>query len=316
MSSSEHQSHQPSNQEIEIDLKELITTIWQGRWKIAIITIITIFLGAFYAFSQINVYRADALLAPVAEESTSALSSIGGSLGGLAGLAGIDLGSAGIDKKILGIETLKSRAFLQNFIQKYDLLIPLLGSKGWDEESKTWIINPEEYNIQEKKWINYEKEPSLLIAYSVFEKYIDVIEDAKTGIVELTVDSYSPKYAKEWAENLVHEVNNYLRKQDVIEAKRSIEFLEEQLSKNQVSEMQTVLYQLVEQQTKTMMLAEVRNGYVFRVIDPPVIPEEKVKPRRGQILVLSAVLGLALGMFFVFFSNKLKKDFSAIEVKK
>ena len=47
------------------------------------------------------------------------------------------------------------------------------------------------------------------------------------------------------------------------------------------------------------MLAEVRPEYVFKTIDPAVIPEEKSKPSRALTCVLGTFLGGMLGMVVV-----------------
>jgi uncharacterized protein involved in exopolysaccharide biosynthesis len=48
-----------------------------------------------------------------------------------------------------------------------------------------------------------------------------------------------------------------------------------------------------------VMLAEVRPEYVFKTIDPAVIPEEKSKPGRALICVLGTLIGGALGVLLV-----------------
>jgi len=66
--------------------------------------------------------------------------------------------------------------------------------------------------------------------------------------------------------------------------------------------MQTVFSQLIEEQTKTMMLAEVRSEYVFTTLDPAVIPEDKSSPKRGAIVFVGLFVGLLVGVIFNFFS--------------
>ena len=61
--------------------------------------------------------------------------------------------------------------------------------------------------------------------------------------------------------------------------------------------MQTIFYQLIEEQTKTIMLANVRKDYVFKTIDPAIIPEEKDKPKRALIVILGTMLGGMLSIF-------------------
>ena len=66
-----------------------------------------------------------------------------------------------------------------------------------------------------------------------------------------------------------------------------------------VTEMQKIFFQLIEEQTKTIMLAEVREEYVFKTVDPAVVPEEKSKPKRALICILSVLLGGMLSMMIV-----------------
>ncbi|MCV9388483.1 Wzz/FepE/Etk N-terminal domain-containing protein [Reichenbachiella ulvae] len=76
-------------QEDEIDLVELVKTIWSGRLFIAKVTGIFIVLGLVIAFTSPVEYEASTRLLPeVADNGSQNL----GGLGSLAGLAGIDLG--------------------------------------------------------------------------------------------------------------------------------------------------------------------------------------------------------------------------------
>jgi uncharacterized protein involved in exopolysaccharide biosynthesis len=72
--------------------------------------------------------------------------------------------------------------------------------------------------------------------------------------------------------------------------------------------MQTVFYQLIEEQTKTIMLAEVSPEYVFQTIDPANFPDEKTKPNRPLIVILGTFFGVMLSLLIVliryFFSIK------------
>jgi hypothetical protein len=75
--------------------------------------------------------------------------------------------------------------------------------------------------------------------------------------------------------------------------------------------MQTVFYQLIEEQTKTIMLAEVSKEYVLKTIDPANAPEEKAKPKRALIVVLGTMLGGILSVLFVLIRYFTKKGTTA-----
>src|SRR5690606_17452194 len=91
----------------------------------------------------------------------------------------------------------------------------------------------------------------------------------------------------------------HVKEQDVTEANSAIAYLRKQLDSTQLVEMQRVFFDLIESQTRIIMLADARDDYVFRVIDPAVAPEEKVRPRRGLIAVLGTLSGGLLAVIFV-----------------
>ena len=48
-----------------------------------------------------------------------------------------------------------------------------------------------------------------------------------------------------------------------------------------------------------MMLANVRDEYVFKTIDPAIVPENKSEPKRALICVLGTLLGGLLALIYV-----------------
>ena len=55
------------------------------------------------------------------------------------------------------------------------------------------------------------------------------------------------------------------------------------------------------------MLAEIREQYVFKIIDPPFIPEDKAEPRRSAICIAITSLGLFISIIIAqikFFRRK------------
>ncbi|XQF93037.1 hypothetical protein ACOBV9_02180 [Pseudoalteromonas espejiana] len=90
-----------------------------------------------------------------------------------------------------------------------------------------------------------------------------------------------------------------MKKRDVNEAIKSQKFLTEQLNTTKVADMRSVLYNLYEEQAKTIMFANVRDEYIFKTIDPAFAPEEKESPRRALICILGAIGGLLISIFLV-----------------
>ncbi len=287
----------------EIDLRELWRVIWQGKWIILACTLVLAAGAVFYAIKQPNIYKAQALLAPADNES-GGLSAMARQYGGLASLAGINLGGGGSDKTALAIEVLQSRKFITDFIERHNLLVPLMAVKGWNRDTDELILDGELYDSTSDLWVRQvdppqTPKPTPWEAHKAFNKLMAVSEAKDTGMVTVAVEHLSPTVAKQWVDWLVEDVNAVMKAKDVREAQNSIEFLGKQLQRTSVTEMQNVFYQLIEEQTKTIMLSEVRDEYVFTTVDPAVVPEEKAKPKRALIAVLGTILGGMLGVMIV-----------------
>ncbi|KGJ93592.1 Wzz/FepE/Etk N-terminal domain-containing protein [Colwellia psychrerythraea] len=293
------------SQDEEIDLAELWRAIWAGKFTIIIISMIFAIASVFFALSKPNIYKASAILAPASSEGgAGGFGALAGQFGGLASMAGINLGGGGGDKTALALEVIKSRSFIENFITKHDLLVPLMASKNWDITSNILIVNEELYDKTNKKWIREVKapkkaEPSSWEAYKEFSDILTVSQDKKTSMVNISVEFFSPPIAKQWLTWLIEDINEFMREQDQIEAKASIDYLTEQLVNIKVSTMETVFYQLIEEQTKNMMLTKVKNEYVLKTIDAAQVPDTKAKPKRALIVVLGTILGGILSILIV-----------------
>ena len=127
-------------------------------------------------------------------------------------------------------------------------------------------------------------------------------------MVVLSISWHDPEKAQLWANRLVAVFNEHMRSQAVDEATKSIDYLNKQLAQTSVMEMQQMLYSLIEDSTKKIMLANVRSEYAFKVIDPAVVPERKIKPKRSLIVILGFVIGFFMAIFFVFFREFIKKS--------
>ena len=291
---------QPYYPDDEIDLRELFATLWRGKWIVIATTIIFAAAGVFYALSKPNIYQSSVLIAPVQDEG-----GLSGQLGGLASLAGISLGSGGSNQTVMARAVLQSRAFLTDFIHRHNLIIPLMASDAWDMESEKWLINREVYNPEAGEWLTDEEGKSLKptnwdMVKTFKENHLSMSSDEETGMVTLNIKSQAPPVAKDWAEKLVHDINEHMRAQDVEEAEARIAYLEEKLGDTNIAGMQQVFYQLIESETRTVMLTNAQDEYVFKTVDPAVVPQEKSEPKRALIAIVATMLGGMLGVFIVF----------------
>ncbi len=290
--------------EDEIDLRELFAALWRGKWWIVVSTLVGAVIAVILAISLPNIYRSEALLAPSAEQQGGGLAAMAAQFGGLASLAGVNLSGGGPDKTAIAVEIGKSRQFLSHFIRQHQLEVPLMAVTKADKLTGELLINEDIYDVARKKWVREVPsgkpvEPTDWELVKAFRNIASISQDAKSGLVTVAVEYYSPESAKQWVDWLVSDLNEAMKLRDQTDATRNISYLKAQLEKTPVADMQKVFYQLIEDQTKTLMLAEVNQEYVFKTLDPAVVTEEKAKPKRALIAVLGTLLGGMLGVMIV-----------------
>ncbi len=287
----------------EIDLKELFGVLWTGKFQIMGVTVMATIIAVAMAINMPNIYRSEALLAPVSA-SGGGMGGLASKFGGLASLAGISLPSGGSDKTGLGIEVMKSRQFMQDFIAKRQILPDLMAAEAWDRSSGDIVVDDDVYDVQAQQWLREvdpprTPEPSVQEAHEVFQQVLSVSQDKESGLVTIAIEHMSPIVAQQWVTWLVQDINETMRKQDVEQAERSISYLTEQIQSTSISELQAGFFDLIQQQTETIMLAKASPEYLFKTIDPAVVPELKAKPKRALIAVLGTMLGGMLGVLIV-----------------
>ncbi len=222
-------------------------------------------------------------------------------------------GGGGSDKTALALEVLKSRDFVGRFIEKYDLFVPLMAAEGWSRGDNRLKINPEVYDVENKTWVRvvkapFQPKPSVLETYEEFKKLFNVSQDKSTSMVTLSVEHFSPFLAQKWVSILVKEINEEMRRRELEEAERSINYLTNQINKTDIADVRTMLFSLVEEQTKTVMLANVRSEYVFKTLDPAVVAELKSGPKRALICILAVLLGGMVSIVWVLIRHFVKKS--------
>lgn len=285
-------------EEGEVDLLEYWRIFVRYKTMIISITLLATIAAVAIAFRLTPIYRAEVLLAPVSDDEQSSMSAIIGQVGGLASLAGINLGSSGgATDQVLA--TLTSKSFIGKFIDE-EKLMPLLFADKWDKTTSQQIVE------------SSDGFPTAQDAYKRFnDQILDVSTDKKTGLVTLSVQWKDPQQAANWANKLVARINRHEQQLAISEAEQSIAYLKQQLAKTSVVEMQQSVYQLMEAQTKKIMLASVRDQYAFKVIDPAVAPENRLKPNRKMITLLGFILGLMAALIGALVWERISKLKSA-----
>jgi uncharacterized protein involved in exopolysaccharide biosynthesis len=296
----------------EIDLRELFGVLWAGKIKIIAITAVFAIASINYALSVPNQYKATALLAP-AQSDGGGLSGALGQLGGLASLAGVSIGGGGSSEGQIAQEIMKSWSYIEGFITDNDLAVELAAVQGWNKGSNELQINDSVYDTENKKWL-IENEagvtgpPNSWNLFQAFSGRLAVSEDNRSGLVSVSIEHYSPQVAKRWVDLYVESINRFMQQRQVDKVTRNIAYLQEQIGKTSIAEMRDVFYSIIEEQTKSKMLAEASPDYAFVAVGPSMVPEQKSQPKRALICILGMLLGGMLSVLLVLVMHYARKS--------
>jgi uncharacterized protein involved in exopolysaccharide biosynthesis len=258
-----------SDTEDELDAVAFLGLLWRHRMVVVIACILCALIAAVLAFTATVYYRAEAVVTEVKERGMSGAGALQSQLGGIASLAGLNLtGQASVSQQDAAI--LESRHLVEEFITRNDLL-PVLAGKA-------------------------RKPPTLWLAVKQFkEGVVTIRKDARKGVTTVAADWTDANTAARWANGFVALANDLIRRRAVDESSRNIAYVNEQLARTTDVELRRVMYNIIESETKTLMLANGRAEYAFEVIDPAVPPEVKDRPHRLLMILVGVAFGLAIG---------------------
>ena len=280
----------------EISLIDIVRALVRFRWTLLITTATITVIAVIAALIITPIYRAEVLMISVDNESMGELSGLAGQIGGLSSLVGLDLsGNQGII--VEGVATLNSREFTVDFIEEQNLL-PVLFAEEWDEDNGDWITsNPDEV-------------PTLQDGFRLFDTLRFVNEDPGSGLVTLAIEWTDREMAANWANLLADRVNRLLRQRAIEQAEKSLDYLRKELETTNKVEIQQAIYRLIEKSISEIMLANVREEYAFRIVDPAAVLEEedRIWPKRKLIVFMGLLLGLFMGALLALLRNFLSPD--------
>ena len=289
--------------EDEIDLRKLFELLWEDKLIVIVLTLVLSITALIYSFTLPNVYKSEALLSPVGNETSS--NQAMNNIGGLASLAGINVQSQSAGNSTKALKKLTTLSFYQDNILPNIFLPDLMAMKSWDAKSNTITYDADLFDNETKTWT---KIPSPQRSYKDFKRILEFSQDYDTGFVTISVKHQSPYIAQEWTNLIVNQLNDFFRINDKKEAQAAMDFLNFQMTQTSYTEIKQVIAQLLQNKMQQLTLIEANDFYVFSYLDPPMVMEEKIEPNRRSILILGAVLGAFLGILIIisreFFINK------------
>ncbi|MDA8125059.1 MAG: Wzz/FepE/Etk N-terminal domain-containing protein [Deltaproteobacteria bacterium] len=249
----------------EINLLDYWRVIWKRRRMIAGLAIVTAIAALVISLFMTDIYRAKAVIMPVAAKDS------GGSGAGLAALAqqfggipGISLPGSASSSEIVSL--LKSNILREKMIQEYNLM-PVLFHKRWDPGRQAWKKSgelgffersPLEYLSRIKRAFAPKPPagvpqrdhdiPTTWDALRLLDETIRISQDVKQNTITISADFYNPELAARIVDHYLATLTNYMSNEAKRVARTNRQYLEEQLGSTADPIIKQKTYNMIAQQ--------------------------------------------------------------------
>jgi uncharacterized protein involved in exopolysaccharide biosynthesis len=267
----------------EFNMVSLVRVAWANKGLVAVVTLIGGLVALVFALTATPIFRSDVVVTIVEDNHMGGggLQSLANQFGGIASLAGVNLGAGGsTDRDSQAILT--SRHVVEEFVKRNGL-VPVLQPNA---------------NLPQALWFAVERFKGTVLK---------IDEDKAKGTSTVSIEWPDPVIAASWANGYVALANELVRSRARDDSSRNIEYLNKQVAQTNVVDLQRVMYNLIQSETKTLMLANARAEYAFSVVDPAVVSGIRVRPKRTLMVLSGLVIGAAFGVLVAWVRNKFRR---------
>jgi uncharacterized protein involved in exopolysaccharide biosynthesis len=256
----------------EINLVDYGKVVWRRKWLVAAVVLFFVVATAIISMTMKPIYESKAVIMAVSQKDDPT-----GGMAALAAQFGIATPTSSGLSELTNL--LKSDVLRERLIKKHNLL-PVLLQKGREKG----------LNDDQKMWVGIKE----------LRKNLKITTRQKDNTIEILMLDGDPERAANIASNTLEELNGYMSSETKRVADTNRKYLEGQLDKTADPFIKTKIYTLIAQQLEKAMMAEVKENFAFKVIDPPRVPDQRISPKRTQMVVIAFVLSLFVGIFIAF----------------
>ncbi|MEH6517198.1 MAG: chain-length determining protein [Halioglobus sp.] len=271
---------------MELDLMPYINALIDARWILIIAALLSAVVAGFAAHSKPYMFQSVVKVSVVDIEDPGGVSPD--------------------DRRASEVLTLVEHGFVMGTTHDNynDVMRARLGSRDFtmrflDEHNVYRYFYPKQWNEEEQRWEG-DFTPDRGEVFTRFRDEVrSIIVNEETDIMSIGMHWPEPSVARDWANQYVQSFNEFIRERTINDTKRKQEYLQSELQRSDLLEMQKSIYRLIEAQTAIAMLANAREEYALEIIDPAAIPYRSVSMSRKKIIVIGTVAGSLLAIFGV-----------------
>ena len=288
----------------EIDLRDLLVTLWRGKWFITFCVLVAITLGSLYLRSADNKYTVTYIFKPVSSEDATPNFS---GLGGLASLAGVSLPSSSSGDFTAFKMLLKSEEVATLLMDDTEFVREIFASE-WNnaqqifERPSPGALAPFKALVKsvllgEGESTYVTPNPARLANWmsSAFSTSID----RDTGYLTFTSETIKPELSLKIISRAASVTDLLLKERFIISAEKTMSFYQQKLAAARAREHREALAKLIAQEDQKLMLASKGSYFVAEPLTTPSVSLYPTSPKSSLILALSVVLGGFFGAALV-----------------
>ncbi len=262
---------QTEKYEDEINLLDYIKVILKHKKLICYIVGIVVAVTIIVSLLMTPVFEAKAVIAPATKNGETSGTSL------VAAQFGISVPTSSNMSEIVNL--LKSNILMEKIIKKHNLLTVFFKEKklrGKSDSQNTW------------KGIRY------------LQNVLTIRPNQKDNSIQVSMQFKDPKTAADIINYTLLELTDHMSNEARRVAETNKQYLESQIEKTADPFIRTKIYSLIAQQIETAMMAEVKENFAFKILDPPRVPDKKIKPKKTQMVIIAFLVALFLGVFIAF----------------
>ena len=278
-----------------LNTRAILQIMRKGRFLILESVVLFILLGLAYIHTQSRLYTAMAIVAPQ-ESSQANIQSGTSALQALGSLSGVSLGKDGsaLDEFLGTLDTPVVAAGMQSH---YGILQKVFAG-SWDSVKHRWRPPPRRFYsgaINSIMGMPQPGPPNIFSLAGYVTQYIKKTKDRDTSFITLRYSNPDPKFATYFLRTLCMAADEAMRDAAKRRAAVNVEFLQEKLKTVQSADLRQALIAMLEDQERTLMLANSGETYAFRFVQPPITSDSPTWPASKKILEAAIALGLIFG---------------------
>jgi uncharacterized protein involved in exopolysaccharide biosynthesis len=267
----------------DISLGDAIRRIADGRIKVAVSAAAGFALGVVLALVTTPVFLGEVVVLPQSSTESTA-SSLAKRFSGIAALAGIELPTDLAGERDVAIATLTSYETLSSFIAENGVQDRIL-----EETRRASLLG----------WLPLEQRRTMWQTVRQFRKRLRVVEDDESSLVKVSVEWFDAPTAAKWTNTLVAMADERLRRRAIETSRARISYLQKELGNTTLVAVRDAVGAVMEGELRSAAVAGADREFALKVIDPAVVADKPVRPRRALLIIALTGLGTLAGMVYV-----------------